>query len=254
MTEAELRAEFVRCAESYAGAKQGGAKHRDVVAVYNSYRPQPRGYALTLTDPWCAAFVSAIAILVKLTDIIPIECSCKEQIKMWEQMGRWEERDDYVPSSGDLLYYDWEDKGVGDCTGGPDHVGIVVSCSGTDIRVIEGNKSDSHVVGYRDVRVNGILIRGFGLPDFAAKATGEPETPVCEDGCCLAKLPILQRGARGEAVRAMQTLLCLRLERIDVDGSFGPETERVLKQFQQTKRLAQDGSCGPLTWAALIGV
>ena len=30
---------------------------------------------------------------------------------------------------------------VGDCTGWSDHVGIVVSCDGSTIRVIEGNKS-----------------------------------------------------------------------------------------------------------------
>ena len=253
MTESDLRSQFVRCAESYAGAKQGGTKHKDIIETYNSYLPHPRGYAMTLSAPWCAAFVSACAILTNNTGIIPVECSCGEQIELWERMDRWEERDDYVPTIGDLLYYDWQDKGEGDCTGAPDHVGIVVSCSGTNIRIIEGNKGDSHIVGYRDIRVNGITIRGFGLPDFASKATGEPETPIVKSGYCLAELPVLRRGATGEAVRAMQTLLNLRFGwQLKVDGSFGPATERALKSFQETKKIQVDGSCGPVTWAKLV--
>ncbi len=259
MTEAEIRAQFVRCAESYAGARQGGTKHKDIVATYNSYTPHPRGWALTMTDPWCAAFVSGVAIITNLTDIIPVECSCGEQIKLLQELGRWEERDDYAPTIGDLLYYYWKDSGVGDCTGDPNHVGIVSGCENGYIRVIEGNKGDSHVVGYRDVPIDGKYIRGFGLPDFAAKATGLPETSIVKKDCCLAELPVLQRGAKGEAVRAMQTMLNLRFGwQLSVDGSFGPATERALKSYQAATKekpgtpLVVDGSCGPATWARLV--
>jgi hypothetical protein len=63
--------------------------------------------------------------------------------------------------------YDWNDNGVGDNTGAPDHVGIVVSVSGKTIRVIEGNINNS--VGYRNIAVNGKYIRGFCVPDYAGK-------------------------------------------------------------------------------------
>jgi len=66
--------------------------------------------------------------------------------------------------------YDWHDSGKGDCTGAPEHVGIVTRVSGSSIRVIEGNKSNA--VGYRNIRVNGRYIRGYCLPDYAAKANG----------------------------------------------------------------------------------
>jgi len=253
MTEQEIRKKYVACAETYLGARQGGAKHKDIVAVYNTYQPHPRGYILTMSAPWCAAFVSACAIIAKLTDIIPVECSCGEQISLWQSMGRWMETDSYVPSIGDLLYYDWEDDGEGDCTGAPNHVGIVTDVDGSDITVIEGNKGNDHIVGYRHLTVDGRYIRGYGLPDYASKATDEPETPICKSGYCLAELPILQRGARGEAVRAMQTLLNLRFGwQLKVDGSFGPTTERALKSFQETKKIQVDGSCGPVTWAKLV--
>lgn len=67
--------------------------------------------------------------------------------------------------TGDVILYDWDDNGVGDCTGWSDHVGIVVSVSGSTIKVIEGNKNDS--VGYRNIAVNSRYIRGFITPKFS---------------------------------------------------------------------------------------
>ena len=40
--------------------------------------------------------------------------------------------------------------------------------------------------------------------------------------------------------------------KIDLDGSFGPETANALSQFQKGSGLVVDKSCGPLTWTALI--
>lgn len=45
------------------------------------------------------------------------------------------------------------------------------SCDGKTITVIEGNKNDA--VGERQLAVNGKYIRGFGLPNYASKATKE---------------------------------------------------------------------------------
>ena len=50
----------------------------------------------------------------------------------------------------------------------------------------------------------------------------------------------------------MQFLLNNASYRISIDGVFGNETEKVLKQFQKDKKLDVDGICGPNTWKALI--
>lgn len=243
MTEYELRKAYVAKAESYLGVKQGSAKHEEIVATYNSYTPLPRGYKLTDKNPWCAAFDSACAIMLGLTDIIPVECSCNEQISLFQSMGRWEEHDDYVPSIGDLIYYDWQDKNKGDNHGAADHVGIIANVLDDDILVIEGNKGSDHIVGYRHVRVDGVYIRGFGLPDFAAKA-GET---------CLAELPILKYGDKGESVKSLQTLINFRINaKLDIDGSFGPKTLNAVKAFQEYSGIAVDGSVGPMTWECLV--
>ena len=168
MTEIELRQKVVAAAQRYYGAKQGSTLHKEIVAGYNSHKPLARGYAVQENDPWCATFVSYISILCGITDILPTECGCGPQIALFQKLGEWVENDGYRPRAGDVIFYDWDDSGTGDNQGGADHVGIVVSLSGSTIRVIEGNKSGA--VGYRDIQVNGRYIRGYGVPDYAKKA------------------------------------------------------------------------------------
>ena len=102
-----------------------------------------------------------------MTDILPPECSCSRQIKLFEELGRWEEDDGYLPLPGDIIYYDWDLSRKLDCTGWPEHVGIVVGTYGPYIRVVEGNMDDGFA-GYRTILRNDWCIRGYGLPDYAS--------------------------------------------------------------------------------------
>ena len=173
MTEIEARALFVNTAKSYLGYSEASGKHRQIIDIYNSKSPLPRNYRVTYTDAWCATFVSACAIKCGMSNIIPRECSCYYQVEQFQKMERWQENDSYIPKPGDIIYYDWQDNGVGDNKGVPDHVGIVESVSGGVITVIEGNKNDS--VERRKIAVDGTCIRGYGLPNFAWWA--EQNTP-----------------------------------------------------------------------------
>lgn len=179
MTELEIRSLVVNTAKKYLGSKEADGTHKQILDIYNNHKPIARGYKMTTKDPWCATYVSAIAIKCGYTDIMPTECSCTKMIELYKAKNRWEESDAYVPQIGDIIMYDWNDSGKGDNTGSPDHVGIVVSVSGKTIKVIEGNISDS--VGYRIMSVDGRYIRGYCLPDYASKATKEsvkaPSTP-----------------------------------------------------------------------------
>ncbi len=172
MTEAQLRQSTVEIMRGWLGGKQGGAIHREIVDTYNSYKPHPRGHALTMSDAWCAGTVSAAAIRAGLTDIMPVECSCTRMIELYKSKGRWVEADDYIPAPGDLIFYDWDDTGKGDCTGQPDHVGMVESASGAVMTVIEGNYNS--MVQRRPLKVNSRYIRGFGCPDYAKAAGSMP--------------------------------------------------------------------------------
>ena len=77
---------------------------------------------------------------------------------------KWIENDSYAPQPGDVIFYDWNDTGVGDTTGSPEHVGIVEKVAGGVITVIEGNKG--RAVARRTLKVNGRYIRGYGLPAY----------------------------------------------------------------------------------------
>lgn len=169
MTEKELRQNYVNTAIGYLGCKESDGSHKKIIDLYNSHKPLARGYAVKYTDAWCATFVSAMAIKCGLTDIIPTECGCGQMIQLFQKLGAWVENDAHTPQTGDVIFYDWDDSGVGDCTGYPEHVGIVVSVTGGNMKIIEGNKSDS--VSYRTIAVNARYIRGYGAPKYSSKAT-----------------------------------------------------------------------------------
>jgi len=64
--------------------------------------------------------------------------------------------------------------------------------------------------------------------------------------------PLLKNGSKGEVVTYLQQLLDqLGCDPGGVDGIFGPNTERAVKEFQTNQGLAADGVVGPKTWAAL---
>jgi hypothetical protein len=169
MNENQIRKQVVDTAAYYIGVKEGTASHKAIVDLYNSRTPRARGYALKYTDAWCAGFVSAIAIKLGYTDIIPPEVSCGRMIELFQNIGCWVESDAYVPKAADIIFYDWDDSGSGDNKGGSDHVGIVESVSGSTLTIIEGNYSDA--VKRRNISVNGRYIRGYGVPNYAKKAT-----------------------------------------------------------------------------------
>ena len=168
MTEKELRKKVATWGDQYLGIKEGSAQHKAILKVFNDSKLCKR-YTMTVNYAWCQTFASAAGIACGLADIIPVECSCENAIKLWKNLGRWRENENYTPAQGDYIYYDWQDNGVGDNTGWSDHVGIVYSVSGSKITVIEGNYSNT--VKKRTLEVNGKYIRGFGLPDYASKAT-----------------------------------------------------------------------------------
>ena len=162
--EQSARQTLVQTAQNYLGCNESDGSHEKIIDAYNAFEPNPRDYKVTYEDNWCATFGSAVALEAGMTDIIPMECSCEQQINLFKALDRWREDECYLPRTGDYIYYVWDEWRSGDCTAWADHVGIVVDTFGPVIQVIEGNKDDA--VEYRYIFVNDICIRGFGLPDY----------------------------------------------------------------------------------------
>lgn len=267
MTEAQLRQKVVDTAKAWLGCNEYDGSHRQIVDIYNSHRPLARGYRLTYTDAWCAGFVSAVAIKCGLTDIMPTEVGVGNMIDLYRKLGRWQESDSYVPKPGDVIMYAWGDNGVGDCTSGASHVGIVVSCDGKTITVIEGNKNNA--VEYREIAVNGRYIRGFGLPDYLSKATeadAPAPTPTPEQeqeqkeeskGVVNVELRMLSKGMSGNDVRAAMLLMKDKgyypYTIPNTDKLFGAKMDAGVRRMQKDHNLGVDGIIGKNSWTYLLG-
>lgn len=164
------RQDIVTLVKSWEGFSEANGKHKKIVDIYNYHLAEASkklgtlNYKLKYTDAWCAGMASAAYIQSGMGDMFPIECSCPRMINIAKKMGIWKEADNYVPAPGDAVLYDWQDNGVGDNTGNPDHVGIVISVSGSSFVVMEGNYDDA--VKRRTMAINGRYIRGFVVPKF----------------------------------------------------------------------------------------
>ena len=191
-----------------------GMTHEGALKIYNGQKKLPRGYKVTQKDPWCATWVSAV--LIKAGVKFNPECSCNELIKLNKDI--WVEDDNYMPQIRDLLVYDWQDTGIGDNKGSPEHVGIVYQVKNNSFSVIERNKNNA--VGYRIMQRNGKYIRGFITPEYEEKK-------YC-------------KGDTGDDIKIIQAYLKgLGLYRDKVDGSFGPNTLAAVKQWNKNNFVSE---------------
>ncbi len=68
------------------------------------------------------------------------------------------------------------------------------------------------------------------------------------------RLNEIDRGARGQEVQLLQHLLNDKQKPrppLDLDGVFGPATERAVRSYQASNRLSVDGVVGQRTWSSL---
>ena len=249
---------MVELAQSWVGIKEGSTGHKEILAIYNSQKPLPRGYKMQMKDYWCAAFTTALAVKLGYTDIVPCECSCSRLIAIAKDMGIWIEDESITPKPGMLCLYDWDDKsGTADDKGDPEHIGIVESVGGGKFIVIEGNadtnKDGKDGVERRPMDVNGKYLRGFIAPKYDAESI-TPAEPA-KSGYAV-QMRTLRKGDKGDDVKALQILLIgygYSCGSYGVDGSFGSATDKAVRAYQKDKGLSVDGVVGPKTWAMLLG-
>ncbi len=143
------------------GIHKGGS---DIVAVAVSQignvggEPYWSWYGFSGRIPWCACFVSWCANECGYIDagIIPRFAACQSQgISWFKDRGLWQEPG-YIPATGDIIFFDWENDGSSD------HVGFVEYVEGEVVHAIEGNTSDS--CARRSYRLDSNDICGYGTP------------------------------------------------------------------------------------------
>lgn len=250
----------IDAAKSFLGVHEGTAEHAEIIALYNKARYHD-AYKMTLTDPWCAAFVVACFEKAQCADLIPCVASCDSMITYFKQWGRWHSVREGTVTKGDILFYDWNSDG------GSDHVGIVCSNNMGLLQVIEGNKSDN--VGYRNIRLSDPTIVGVGRPNYGGSDsqstnTGSIITPITQysypysslssaDKRAIKSFPIIYLGSIGVYVGVLQTFLNYHIDaELDIDMDFGELTKNALRSWQKKRNLEVDGVAGRETWASFF--
>lgn len=107
---------------------------------------------------WCACFVSWCANECGYIDagVIPKFAGCVNGVQWFRERGLWQDNS-YEPRPGDIIFYDWDNKGSsGPQDGESDHVGIVEKVEDGIVYTVEGNSGDScrenhYAVGYYEI-------------------------------------------------------------------------------------------------------
>lgn len=143
-------------AESQVGYREGFKDGNwDNIQKYSEQVPS---LAWSDGQPWCAVFVSWVAIQAGAENMFPITASCVAGVSWWDGRGRFSE----YPAVGAQVFY-------GD--GGSAHTGIVVAWDATTITTIEGNTNDTGAPEgngvYRQTRERlDPWVFGYGYPSY----------------------------------------------------------------------------------------
>ena len=157
MTEMEARMGFALCAIRFAGIKESGKEHKELIRVYNTIEPLPFNYLMTTAAAWCAAFLSAIAWMLGYRQF-PFVCSCSRMLRKAQDMGIPTYNRGFEPRIGDWLIYDLDgNKAV-------DHIGVVVWVQDGKCWVVEGNYSNA--VKVRCIAIDDPIVYVWICPDY----------------------------------------------------------------------------------------
>ena len=123
-------------------------------------------YGFNSRVEWCACFVSWCANECGYLDagVIPRTAGCISGSNWFKDRGLWQDNS-YEPRPGDIIYFDWNNKGgSGPQDGLADHVGIVEKVENGIVYTVEGNSGDS--CRERQYSIGHYEIYGYGTPAY----------------------------------------------------------------------------------------
>ena len=229
---------LIRIMEAEVGTHEGPNNHTKYGDEMHKLQPSN----MDANAPWCDAFFDWCVLQTCKHFGKGAETARKvlcgdfddytyNSVNLYKKAGRWTD----IPHKGDQIFF-----------GGSGHTGGVVKVVGGIVHTIEGNKGDE--VRECSYSVHSPTIIGYGRPRYDL-ITGKLSA---ED------MPLLKRGAKGEDVKTLQKLLIkagYSCGKCGVDGSFGKDTEKAVKDYQRDHKLIPiDGEVGPITWGSLLDV
>ena len=181
------------------------------------------------------------------------QCSCTK-VKEWaQQHGCWVTKN-YQP--GDLLMFNFKGTNV------TQHIGFLKEVKDGVYYTIEGNTSasssgsqdDGEGVRLKQRKLGQIV--GAYRPNYTAAASSISDNSstisyIKPQYKNITGLYRLEKGHKGPAVEALQTLLVLRGATINVDGEYGPSTDNAVEEFKAKYKIKTKG-CDREVWERLI--
>ena len=232
--------------------------------IYNKVMKKIRK-AGTLTDYWCANFVSwcfAKAYGIKegkklmygYSNYVPYIVSHFKAHKRYFSKGK------RAPKKGDLIIFRNEA-----------HIGIVEKVTKKFVYTVEGNTtalgyaSNGGVVAHKRYSRGHYRIKGYCRPKYdkptKTKATTKDKKSVAKTDKKAAarkklkKFPVVKRGSTGKYVKKLQNRLNKQLKiKLKLDGIAGKKTIVYLKKFQKSHGLKVTGTTNYATWKKLYNV
>lgn len=115
-----------------------------------------RWYGFESRVEWCAVFVSWVANESGVLNMsIPRFSLVSDGVDWFKINGRWEDQS-YIPRSGDIIFFDWENDGK------PNHVGIVEKVENNKIYTVEGNSTNDECC-QKEYGLLSEVIYGYGV-------------------------------------------------------------------------------------------
>ena len=130
----------LKTALSFLGLNEADGSYKQIIDLYNTLTPLPRGYRMRYEDPWCTAFIAAIGAACGLSGVLLPECSAEKMLELYRQRGLVYLPSQLDPRPGDLIFFDWEHDGQAD------HVALVYSVKNGRVLLVEGNAGDAVVL------------------------------------------------------------------------------------------------------------
>ena len=177
---------------------------------------------------WCGAFVDYVFKHDLKCDWLD---SCSNfgyvpTIVSWAKKKGYWATDYKLAREGDLVVYNWKPKVKNNYS----HVGIVKEFKGSTMTSIEGNTTNGSLS-------NCVAIKKRNKKYIAGIVRLPYKTPTIPS-------PILRKGNKGVRVKNLQTCLVYLGYKLTIDGIFGNDTFKKLKQFQKDNKLVKDGIYG----------
>ena len=170
--------DIIKIMQGWLGYSERNGKHKQIIDVYNNYRPLARGYKVKYTDEWCATCVSAAFIKAGAVNLVGTECSVQKYIDIFKSKGIWEEDGRITPKPGDIICYNWDTRTQPN-DGWADHIGLVEKVEDGIVTVIEGNKGEA--VARRNIKVGHGQIRGYARPKYAKEVNKKTNEQIAKE-------------------------------------------------------------------------